>query len=431
MRTIFKNVWVVTVNRHCDVIKNGVVVVDNDRIAYVGDRLPQDVSGARIIDGKGKKMLMPGFVDGHTHLPMVLFRGGADDMELHSWLNDRIFPLESRLTNQTVYDGTLLALCEMLRAGITTVNDMYTVNRAMMPALEKLPMRATLSVGLFGQADNADEQLRDNISFHREYNGAMDGLIRIGLGPHAEYTATPAFLERCADAARQLHCPLHIHVSETRKEHVQCVQRHGVTPVGLLNKVGFFDENTALMAHCVWLDDDDIELVAQKGAAVLHNPCSNMKLGSGFARVPYMLQKGVKIALATDGAASNNALDMWEEMRMCALMHKGNTLDATAVRARQGLYMATRGAAIALGYEDVGSVAQGYKADLCLVDIDRPYYQPMTDLIHHIVYGGSSRDVVMTMVNGRVLYEQGQPMGVDLDALYARVQTHYDNIFNV
>jgi 5-methylthioadenosine/S-adenosylhomocysteine deaminase len=431
MRTIFKNVYVVTVNEENEVIQNGVVEVRDGQIVYVGDTLPQDLAGARVIDGAGKKALLPGFVDGHTHLPMVLFRGGADDMELHTWLNDRIFPLEAKETPESVTYGALLALSELARAGVTTINDMYTQNRALIPALEKLPLRATLSMGLFGQAENAGEQLADNVRFFHEYNGALGGLVRVGLGPHAEYTATAPFLRKCADTARELGCPLHIHVSETKKEHVECRARHGLTPVGLLDREGFFDGNRALLAHCVWLEEEDMDILARKGASVLHNPCSNMKLGSGFAPIPAMLSRGIKIALSTDGAASNNSLDLWEEMRLCGLMHKGNNLDATAVRAPEALYMATRGAALALGYADVGSIREGFQADLCLVDLDQPYYHPMTDLVHHIVYGGSSRDVEMTMVAGRVVYEAGKPMNVDLDEVYERVQYFYDHLFNV
>ena len=430
MKTVFQNVWVVTENAARDVLQNGTVVVDGDRIAYVGAGLDALPAGARVVDGRGKKLLMPGLVNGHTHLPMVLFRGGADDMELHTWLNTRVFPMEAKETPQSVTDGAVLALCEMARAGVTTVNDMYTQNRCLLPALEKVPLRATLAMGLFGQADNADEQLADAVAFHREYNGALGGRVRVGLGPHAEYTATLPFLEKCADAARRLDCPLHIHVSETRAEHEACIGRHGCTPVGALDRVGFFDGTRALLAHGVWLSDEDIETVAEKGAAVLHNPCSNLKLGSGIARVPEMLRKGVRVALATDGAASNNSLDLWEEMRICALLHKGRLLDATVLPAEEALYLATRGGALALGYEDVGSVEPGFKADLCLVDLDQPYYHPMTDLVHHIVYGGNSRDVEMTLVDGRVVYERGKPIVEDLDAVCARIQDLWENWFN-
>ena len=431
MKTVFQNVYVVTENERQEVLQNATVIVEDDRIAYVGEAPAERPAGARVVDGKGKKLLLPGFVNGHTHLPMVLFRGGADDMELHTWLNTRIFPMEAKETPQSVTDGAILALCEMARAGVTTINDMYTQNRSLLPALEKVPLRATLAMGLFGQAENAAEQLQDNVAFFHEYDGALGGLVRVALGPHAEYTATPAFLETCGETARKLGCPLHIHVSETRKEHEECIGRHGCTPVGLLKKVGFFAENRALLAHCVWLSDEDIETVAEAGAAVLHNPCSNLKLGSGIARIPEMLQKGAHVALATDGASSNNNLDLWEEMRISALLHKGRLLDATVLPAEEALYLATRGGALALGYEDVGCIAPGFKADLCLVDLDQPYYHPMTNLVHHVVYGGNSRDVEMTMVNGRVVYEKGRPIVEDLDAVCARVQDLWENWFNV
>ena len=263
MKTVFQNVWVVTENAARDVLQNGTVVVDGDRIAYVGKGLDALPAGARVVDGRGKKLLMPGLVNGHTHLPMVLFRGGADDMELHTWLNTRVFPMEAKETPQSVTDGAVLALCEMARAGVTTVNDMYTQNRCLLPALEKVPLRATLAMGLFGQADNADEQLADAVAFHREFHGALGGRVRVGLGPHAEYTATLPFLEKCADAARRLDCPLHIHVSETRAEHEACIGRYGCTPVGALDRVGFFDGTRALLAHGVWLSDEDIGIVAE------------------------------------------------------------------------------------------------------------------------------------------------------------------------
>ena len=430
MDTLFKNVWAVTVDDDMRVLRNASVRVHDGRIAYVGTQ-PQDETGARVIDGQGRKLLMPGFVNGHTHLPMTLFRSSADDLELHTWLNTRIFPMESRLMPGSVQCGAELALSELARAGVTTINDMYTQCRALIPALEKIPLRATLSMGLFGQADNAQAQLDDAVAFHREYDGALDGLVRIGLGPHAEYTNTEAYLRRCADEARRLGCPLHIHVSETKKEHEECKVRHGVTPVKLLERTGFFDGNRALLAHCVWLEDEDIDVLARTGAAALHNPCSNLKLASGFAPVPKMLQKGVRLALCTDGASSNNNLDLWEEMRICALMHKGHALDATVVPAEQALYMATRGGALALGYEDVGSVTEGFRADLILVDIDRPCYQPMTDLIHHIVYAGNSRDVVLTMVEGRIVCENGVVAGVDPEELRVRAQNYYDTVFRL
>ena len=430
MDTLFKNVWVVTVDDDMRVLENASVRVHDGRITYVGTQ-PQDETAARVIDGHGRKLLMPGFVNGHTHLPMTLFRSSADDLELHTWLNTRIFPMEARLTPGSVQCGAELALCELARAGVTTINDMYTQCRALIPALQKIPLRATLSMGLFGQADNAQAQLDDAVAFHREYDGALGGLVRIGLGPHAEYTNTEAYLRRCADAARRLGCPLHIHVSKTKKEHEECRARHGVTPAQLLERTGFFDGNRAFLAHCVWLEDEDIDLLARTGAAALHNPCSNLKLASGFAPVPKMLRKGVHLALCTDGASSNNTLDLWEEMRICALMHKGYALDATVVPAEQALYMATRGGALALGYEDVGSVAEGFRADLILVDIDRPCYQPMTNLIHHIVYAGNSRDVVLTMVEGRIVCENGVVAGVDPEELRVRVQHYYDTVFRL
>lgn len=372
---------------------------------------------------------MPGLVNGHTHLPMVLFRSSADDMPLQTWLNDYMMPMENKHTAETIECGATIALYEMAKSGVTTINDMYFNSRFLIPAFKKIPLRATLSIGLFGQAPNAQEQLADGIAFFQEYDGAFNGLIRVGLAPHAEYTNTEDFLRQCADTARKLKCPLHIHVSETKKEHDECIERYGMTPTELLNKVGFFDDNLALLAHCVWLSDNDIDIISKRGVSVLHNPCSNLKLASGIARIPEMIKKNINISLATDGAASNNNLDLWEEMRISALIHKGHFLDATAVTAEEALYMATRGGAKALGYTDVGSIQPGFKADLCLVDMNQPCYQPMTNLIHHIVYAGNSRDVELTMVSGNIVWEKGAKLSFDLENTYKQAQKYYDNIF--
>ena len=374
---------------------------------------------------------MPGFVNGHTHLPMVLFRSSADDMALQTWLNDYMMPMENKHTAETIECGATLALYEMARAGVTTINDMYFNSRCLIPAFNKVPLRATLSIGLFGQAPNAQEQLADSVAFFNEYNSALNGLIRVGLAPHAEYTNTEDFLRQCADTARELQCPLHIHVSETKKEHEECIERYGMTPTELLNKVGFFDGNGALLAHCVWLSDNDIDIIAKKDVSVLHNPCSNLKLASGVARIPEMINKNINISLATDGAASNNNLDLWEEMRISALIHKGHFLDSTAVTAEDALYMATRGGAKALGYTDVGSIVPGFQADLCLADMNQPCYQPMTNLIHHIVYAGNSRDVELTMVAGNIVWEKDAEFSFNLENTYKQAQNYYDTIFKL
>ena len=407
MDTLFKNVWVVTVDEQMRVLENASVRVQNGRITYVGTE-PQDETGARVIDGKGRKMLMPGFVNGHTHLPMVLFRSSADDLELQTWLNTRIFPMEARLTPDSVECGAELALCEMARAGVTTINDMYTQCRGLLPALEKVPLRATLSMGLFGQMDNAQAQLDDAIAFHNEADGALGGLIRVGLGPHAEYTNTEDYLRLCGETARKLGCPLHIHVSETKREHEECKQRYGVTPVRLLERADFFEGNRAFLAHCVWLEDEDIDILARTGAAALHNPCSNLKLASGFARVPEMLKKGVKLTLATDGAASNNALDMFREMYLAAALQKVYEHDSSACRAEDVLKMACVGGARAMGLPDCDDIAVGKRADLVVINLRRPNMQPLNSIASNIVYAGSKENVRLTMVNGRILYENSE-----------------------
>ena len=427
MDTLFKNVWVVTVDEQMRVLENASVRVQNGRITYVGTE-PQDETGARVIDGKGRKMLMPGFVNGHTHLPMVLFRSSADDLELQTWLNTRIFPMEARLTPDSVECGAELALCEMARAGVTTINDMYTQCRGLLPALEKVPLRATLSMGLFGQMDNAQAQLDDAIAFHNEADGALGGLIRVGLGPHAEYTNTEDYLRLCGETARKLGCPLHIHVSETKREHEECKQRYGVTPVRLLERADFFEGNRAFLAHCVWLEDEDFDILKKHNVSVACCPASNLKLASGYANIPKMLEKGINIALGTDGAASNNNLNILQDIYLFGVVYKGFYHDSTLLTPAQVLHTATRAGALSQGRTDCGKLAVGYKADLCVIDTDTPQFTPMTDAACNVVYAAQGADVRLTMVDGEVLYRDGEFKTIDIEKVKAETQKRTDAI---
>jgi len=421
---VYKNACIVTVNEEFQVIPRGCVATEGSRIAYVGEN--REFPGAEERDCSGK-VLMPGFVNGHTHMPMTLFRGFADNLSLHDWLHQKIFPLEARHTEETQYRGAILAAAELTRCGVTTVNDMYYDGRITARALKEAGLSGTVSTCLIGIAGDSEIKLQMALELADAYRG--DPFIRTAIAPHAEYTATARQLERWARAAADSRQPIHVHCSETRSEHEECRQRHHTTPVGLFYRLGFF-EVPVYLAHCVWVEEEDIEHIRAGGGAVLHNPCSNMKLASGFAPIPRMLEKGLKIALSTDGPASNNTQDMWEEMRFAALIHKGHSGDAAAVSSKEALYMATRGAALALGYPDRGSIAGGLRADFLVFDRRQPAYSPDTDIHNLIVYSGNSRDIELTVAGGKVLYDRGQYKKLDMEKILAESEDSFRNVFS-
>lgn len=394
---------------------HGALGVSGERIAFAGTA-PAHFSAERIIDCEGN-ILMPGLVNTHTHLPMNLFRSMADDMPLHEWLETRIYPLEEQLDEELCYWGSLLAAAEMIRGGVSACNDMYFHSDAIAQALLDSGMRALVAPCIVSPFTEEKEQR--NRAFFARWQGAGGDRIRMAVAAHAEYTCDNDTLSACGRLAQELGVPFHIHVSETFQEHEACKERHdGKTPVQLLDSLGLLDQ--ALLAHCVHVEMDDIARIATKGAVVLHNPQSNLKLGSGIAPIPAMLLHGCPIALGTDGAASNNNLDMFEEMRLAATLHKGVTHNATVLDANQALRMATETGARALGWE-AGVLQAGSLADIIMVDAHQPNMLPGHHPGKDIVYSASCKDVLLNMVNGQVIYERGHYFGFDYEALRSRV----------
>lgn len=430
MNLLFRDVWAVTVNDTFDVIRHAAVAVEGDRITYVGPMggfAAPEGKEFRVIEGRDRRLVMPGFVNGHTHLGLGMLRGSADDLPLQRWLDEKIFPGEAKHTKETLMTGALLSLAELTRYGVTTFNDMYYSAMITAEAAEISGQRGIVTNVQIGADPRHPAFLKENCEAAEKYAGHPR--IRIGFGPHAEYTEVNGSLMDSLEAALKYHAPLHIHVSETVREHEECKARHhGMTPTEYLESIGYY-QTKVLMAHCVWVEEKDMDIIKKYGASVLHNPCSNMKLGSGFAPLPRMLEKGLHVTLSTDSSSSNNNLDLWEEMRMAAMIHKGNLRDATAVSSRQALYLATRGGALALGFDECGTLAPGMKADLLLVDITGPNWHPMTDIVNHIVYAGSSRDILMTVADGEVLYDHGTYTRLDTERLTAEADRMYEEIF--
>lgn len=422
MNTLFKNVYLITMEDGKAPIKDGCIFVRGDTIAYAGipEGLPNTLHANEVIDAQGH-VAMPGFINTHTHLPMTLFRGIAEDVTLQAWLSDVIWPMEAKLDDEAVYWGTMLAMAESIRGGVTTVNDQYFFHNAVAKAVRQSGMRAILGRGLADMALGGAEKLEEAIEFYNTYNGSENGRIQISMSPHAEYTNSLPFLEDILEAARRLNAPIHTHISETRYEHEECKKKYGMTPLALFDKLGYM-EGTFMAAHCVWVEASDMELMKEKGVGVLHNPGSNLKIGSGVAPIEKMRKMGITIGLGTDGAASNNNLSLWEEMALCANVQKGVNLDPTAMPTEYALRMATLGGAEAMGLQKTtGTIEAGKKADIILIDTDQPHYYPRADMRKHIVYSGNASDVRLTMIDGRIVYRDGRYLTVDIEQLYHNV----------
>ena len=374
-------------------VARGDVVVDGTRIAAIEER-----------DCEPDKVVMPGLVNCHGHTAMTLVRGLGGGLPLQRWLEEAIFPVEAKMTPKDVRAGAVWGIMEMLAGGTTCVADMYDFPGQMGEALLESGMKGRICrVGL----NFVPGRLDDCVNFTESFNSrASQASLLADICIHSEYLTDEGFCRALAEANRALKRPLHVHVSETRREHEECIARHGKTPIAYLADTGILDFG-GYAAHCVWCTDDDFRIMAEKGVSLVHNPTSNMKLGSGFARVPRAMELGVNVALGTDGCASNDNLDMFEEMHVASLLHKGLALDPTALSAWDIIEMATKNGAKALGLGDTGEIAVGKSADLCVVGLGEIHLAPALDIPNLIVNSMGASDVAMTLVNGHVVYKKG------------------------
>lgn len=410
--------FVVTMNGAQPVISNGAVAIKNGKIVAVDtkDKIAAAYRANRTLPGEGM-VLMPGLVNGHSHSAMVMFRGLADDLALQDWLQNYIFPAEGKFVDENfVRIGEQLACWEMIRSGTTTFVDMYFEPDVAAEVVDECGLRAVIapssidfpSPGFQGW----DDAFAASVNFLKRWKGKNERIIP-ALAPHAPYTVSPEHLTQAIRAARHYDVPLTIHLAETQTEVQDVQQRYNATPVQHLENLGFLDSRV-FAAHVVWPNDSEIALMAKRGVGVIHNPDSNLKLASGFAPIPAMLKAGIKIGLGTDGAASNNDLDMWEAIRLTALIHKGTTLDPTAVPANAVLRMATLGGAEALGLADkIGAIKVGLQADLIQVQLQEPHLNPLYNVISHLVYAADAQDVDTVIVNGQILMHKREMLTVD------------------
>lgn len=420
---LIQGATVLTMEGHDSVINDGEIAIAADRIISVGKRgsAPADFEAARVIDGSGM-VAMPGFVNCHTHSAMTLLRSYADDMPLMKWLNEKIWPLEEKLQQEDFYWGAMLCCLEMIKSGTTTFADMYFEMDQVARAVEVSGIRSCLSRGMIGLGPGARQAVEESIQFIEKWHNAAGGRITTMFGPHAPYTCPPDYLKQVAELAAMYGVGIHIHVAETADESEKIRSEYGTTPVRHLDELGIF-EGPVLAAHCVHLDHEDMEIMARKKVCVAHCPESNMKLASGISPVAGLINAGVLVGLGTDGAASNNNLDMMEEMRTASLLQKVATGDPMVLPSYETLEMATRNGAVALGLGgDLGLLKAGMKADIILLDFHRPHLYPRHDLIANLVYAAQSADVDTVIINGEIVMEGRTVLTMDEEEVTAQAQ---------
>lgn len=390
--------------------------IRDDRIDYIGTAPPTGDFGEKI-SGKDR-LLMPGFFNCHAHSPMTLLRGYGENLTLQDWLNTRIFPFEAKLDGDAVYWGMMLAIAESLRAGIVSTTDMYYFCEDMARAVLETGVKNNLSRGITNFTGEPLFQSAAGIetkNLFRQCHGQGEGRLLVDLSLHAEYTSDEQTVRALAEYAKETGARVHVHVSETLQEHEECKSRHnGLTPSAYLDRCGLLDA-PATAAHCVWLEEGDFHILREKGVTVASNPVSNIKLASGVCNVPKLLDWGINVALGTDSVASNNSLNFLEEMKFFALLPKGTYKRLTAVPPAAVLRAATRSGALSQGRPDTGILKEGAKADLIVLDLGGPHMHPAHDLRSNLVYSASGGDILMTIVDGKILYRDGQYLTLDIE----------------
>lgn len=398
------------------VLKNGFLGIDGAFIRYIGEKRPAEAYEEE--KDMAGRLLMPGLYNLHTHAAMTLLRGVGSGLPLERWLHEAMFPVEARLTEADIRAGTQLALLEMLASGVVSFSDMYDMPHITAEEVIASGMKANLNRPLLAFDEN---EIYENSwraqkarAFHQEYHGAGEGRVLVDFAIHAEYTCLAGHARLYAEDCKAAGARMHIHLSETAKEHAACKARHGKTPARWFYDLGVLD-NPTIAAHCVMVEPADVELLLEKGVTIAHNPSSNMKLGSGFMPLRKLLDAGLNLAIGTDGAASNNNLNMFEEMHLTALLHNGFNGDPLAVKSGEVLAMATINGAKGQGRADCGELAVGKRADIIALSMGAPHLIPALDIPALLTYSAQAADVCMTMVDGRILYENGEYLTIDCE----------------
>ncbi len=420
---IIQNGTILTMDAKNSLLENGFLCIQDDSISHIGDSTPDSFTADKIIDAKGG-LILPGLVNGHTHAAMTLFRGLADDLPLMEWLNNYIFPAESRMDAEFVYTGTQLALAEMIMSGTTTFCDMYLFEDEVAKAAKTAGVRCLVGEVLYDFPSPNYGPIEKGLEYTESLicKWKNDPIVSIAVEPHSLYTCSPELLKASNEMALNHNIPLIIHVAETLSEVAQIKEKYSKTPVEYLDFLKILGPHL-IADHCVHLNESDIRILATHGVSVVHNPKSNMKLASGIAPVTEMLAQGVTVGLGTDGCASNNSLDLFTEMDTAAKLHKVRTMNPTVMDAPSVLRMATIHGAKVLGLGDItGSLEVGKKADVIVIDTNKPHLTPMYNPTSHLIYAANGNDVRHSIINGNVVMEDRQLLTLDLAEIIARAR---------
>lgn len=420
-KILIKNAVILDPNTDYDEKKD--LLIKNDLISEISDDISEE-NVDKVIDATGK-ILLPGFINTHTHLSMTLFRGLADDLALDEWLNDNIWPMEANLNGNYCYIGALLGAIELIKSGTTTFSDMYFYMEDVAKAVEESGIRAVLSYGMidFGDEEKRKAEIENNMALFKNCHDAADGRIKVFFGPHSPYTASEELLKEVRKLADENDMKIHIHVSETQKEINDVSSEKGLRPFEYLDSIGFLGPDV-LCAHCVWLNDNEIEIIKKNDVKISHNPCSNMKLASGIAPISKLLENDICVSIGTDGASSNNNLDLIEELKTASLLQKVSTLDPKVLNSDEAIAIGTINGAKALGLEDeIGSIEVGKKADLILIDTNNANMIPdSSKLSSNIIYSANGSNVDTTICNGQILMENKKLTTLDEQEIYDKAR---------
>ena len=407
---LFKNISLM--DEEYNIKTNMNVVTEGNHITYIGKEMPKEYKG-EIYEGNNK-LILPGFFNIHCHIPMTLLRGYGEGLPLDRWLNEKMFPFEAKLTGEDCYWGAMLGAIELIKSGVVSITDMYFNIDHILEAINTSGLKANISHGTSFNPNNPN--FRD-LKAYKDTDRLMkmrdpNSRVKIDMGIHAEYTSNERLLREVAEYAKETNSIVHTHISETKKEHQECKNRYNLTPLGLYEKCGVLDQ-PVIAAHCVWIEEEDLNIIKNKNVTPVHCISSNLKLGSGFAPIKKMLEMGINVGLGTDGTSSNNNLNMMEEIHLAAMVNKGVNLDPEFLPPKEILKMATVNGAISQGRRDCGSIKVGNRADLVVIDMDKAHLQPVFDILSNIVYSAQADDICLTMIDGQIVYKDGELTTID------------------
>ena len=423
MSILIKNALVLDMVSDKPNIRKSDVLIEKNLIQKIEPNL--EVDADEVIDASNK-LLMPGLVNTHTHLPMSVFKGYKDDKTLMDWLNNAIFPVEDKFQKEDFYYNSCLSILEMIKSGTTTCNDMYFGTETIIEAIEKMGIRAVVSWCV------TDNSIRDKLDQTREYSkkyNDSDYRIKVYVALHAPYTCNPETTKICVDLAKELNTGIHVHLAETMDESNIIKENYGKTPTEYLNDLHVFDVKT-ILAHGIYLSDSDIEILKTKNTGIAHNPISNCKLASGICDVTKLHKNGINVGIGTDGSGSTTTLDMFEEMKLTAYLQKVNTLNPVCIKAYDVLKMATIEGAKVLGLEnEIGTIEEGKKADIILIDLNKTHLFPINDIVTNLVYSANGADVDTVIIDGNIIMKNRVVTCIDENKLYDKINENCNRVF--